>query len=199
MDDYALTIIGQSPSSTRLTRVVAICNCGTIKTYDKATLFRKTGRTVSCGCKRKAIATQTATKHGKSNSSEYKAWSSMIQRTTNLKNKDWERYGGKGITVCEDWKEFSNFYKDMGDRPEGCELDRIDNDKGYCANNCHWTTHIENCYNQNRSTKVMYLGKQLTIRDLAILGNVPIHTMKHRWHYYKNVEDCLHPPTKEKE
>jgi hypothetical protein len=74
---------------------------------------------------------------------EYNTWSSMIQRCNNKRNNNYENYGGRGITVCEDWLIFKNFYKDMGERGLGLTLDRIDNDKGYYKENCRWASKSE--------------------------------------------------------
>ena len=72
----------------------------------------------------------------------------MKARCSNKKSTHYDRYGGRGITVCARWKRFENFYKDMGERPEGLTLDRIDNNGNYEKSNCRWVTHKENCNNR---------------------------------------------------
>lgn len=70
----------------------------------------------------------------------YGSWSEMIQRCTNPKNKDWKNYGARGITVCPKWRTFSGFLEDVGEKPQGMTLDRIDNDRGYLPGNWRWAS-----------------------------------------------------------
>lgn len=85
----------------------------------------------------------------------YRSWDSMKQRCLNKNNVAYNRYGGAGITVCTSWLDYSNFLKDMGERPKGKTLDRIDGTKGYYKENCRWATVSE----QRRNSKTYKHGK----------------------------------------
>lgn len=92
----------------------------------------------------------TMTTHGMSDTATYRSWGSMIQRCCNPNNPRYPEWGGRGIKVCERWLSFENFLADMGERPEGLTLDRIDNEGHYEPGNCRWSTHREQRMNQRR-------------------------------------------------
>ena len=78
----------------------------------------------------------------------YYVWADMKRRCSNPSDKSWKDYGGRGITFCAAWEHFANFAADMWPRPDGLELDRKDNNKGYCKDNCHWVTRPKNAQNK---------------------------------------------------
>lgn len=93
--------------------------------------------------------------HGMSATKIYKAWQTMLERCRSPNNWKYKDYGGRGITVCEQWYSFVNFYNDMGDRPEGTTIDRIDNDLGYYKENCKWSTPTEQALNRRKRNGYM--------------------------------------------
>ena len=115
--------------------------------------------------------------HGKTGSKEYSIWVNMKQRCLNPNNTSWRNYGGRGITICKRWLKFENFYADMGERPKGLTLDRIDNDKGYSPQNCRWTTMKvqalnRSSFNENKSTghrNVYYLNRTDQIKNYQVI------------------------------
>lgn len=135
--------IGMLLSVERLpnSRFRCICDCGNERIL-KVGHFNS-GTMKSCGCHWKT---------GKTGSRESMSFSNMMARCHNPKNKRYKDYGGKGIVVCDEWKNnFRQFYKDMGDCPDGHQIDRIDNTKGYSKDNCRWVNPKENMRNTSIS------------------------------------------------
>jgi hypothetical protein len=96
------------------------------------------------------------TTHGLTDTPEHRSWAHMKNRCTNPNNDAWKHYGGRGIRVCDSWLEsFEQFLADMGERPNGTSLDRIDVDGHYEPGNCRWATAVEQNNNQRRTRKVV--------------------------------------------
>ncbi len=147
------------------------CDCGATGVYKGRNLT--IGKTKSCGCWHEEVLRNPAKKHGhtsreKGVSSEWNAWKAMKQRCQNPNNRNWKRYGGRGITVCERWQDFVNFFQDMGKKPSPkLTIERVNNDGGYSKDNCIWASRSVQNRNTNRNKFVTFNGKSQTIKDWA--------------------------------
>lgn len=121
----------------------------------------------------------------------YISWEGMHYRCRNLTNPSYNRYGGRGISVSKEWSDFSKFLEDMGEKPEGYSLDRIDNDKDYSKENCRWASVEEQQNNKCNSVYIKFHGFNLTLAQWAKKLNIPVSTIKSRYYRNKNVEKIL--------
>lgn len=110
----------------------------------------------------------------------YSIWQGMRRRCLNPKSRMWNDYGGRGITICDRWNSFHAFAADMGERPPGYSLDRIDNDKGYSPENCRWATRQQQQRNQRRAVYVVIDGVQHRAIELAEVAGVKTDTILER-------------------
>lgn len=127
-----------------------LCKCGKSgKHYGSDLKARKSLQCIDCH--NRDLAKRKYEMHGGSKTETYNIWKNMLRRCLNPKDPHYDRYGGRGITLCPRWNIYSEFLADMGERPDRMELDRIDNDGNYCPENCRWVTHRENCLNRDNS------------------------------------------------
>lgn len=154
------------------------CDCGSV--VKKRKCHVTSGNTKSCGCARRKLPCK---KDGTSyiGSKTYRCWSNMLSRCNSKNNPNYQRYGGRGIKVCDRWKIFANFLEDMGDKPSRLSLDRIDNNKGYSKENCRWATTKEQSRNTRANIVVEYEGKKYILSDLSRKLGIPAVTLKRRY------------------
>lgn len=126
------------------------------------------GRVSSCGCVGAAVQKSHATTHGMKGTATYDSWRGAKGRCTNPDDKNYPRYGGRGIKVCQEWQEsFENFLSDMGERPDGTALDRIDVNGDYEPGNCRWATATQQARNRRRPVYVERNGKKAHLSEVA--------------------------------
>ena len=164
------TVLGEAPpkGKNKQDAYFCRCDCGTERVISRYELT--TGRSKSCGCLQKEVAkevvVQRCTTHGMSKSNTYKIWATMVQRCTNPNSTKYADYGGRGITVCERWRNsFSDFLADMGERPDGLSIERLDNYKGYNPENCVWADSFTQARNTRRTGRVTVNDKTKSITD----------------------------------
>jgi len=169
--------------TSRHAKLKCACDCGIIKLVNKSSLLAHDSE--SCGCLQRQLLSIKTTTHGKYHSLEYKAWAYMRTRATNPNHKHWGRYGGRGITVCERWKTFENFFEDMGEKPfPKAQLDRIDNDGNYELENCRWATPQENASNKSNTIWITLNGETKTLAEWSEITGMKKDTIKARINTY---------------
>lgn len=164
----------------------AQCVCGKTKLVY---LHHLTGGvSTSCGCVGYG-------KHRMTDSREYRSWSSMRGRCLSKSNDRYHQYGGRGVTICPDWDSFETFLRDMGYRPEGTSLGRIDNDKGYCKENCRWETPKQQARNRTVTVRIDGESASDISEKLGMKYITLVTRIKRGW----SEEDAVNTPVLDKE
>jgi len=148
-----------------------ICACGT--TFNATASNIISGNTKSCGCRKRRVSSDALRTHGLYGTRAHCIWQNMMRRCYDTKNLAFPNYGGRGITVCDRWHDLRNFYLDMGERPKGRSLDRVNNDLGYSPDNCRWATLTQQARNKRSNTLVERDGIKKTIAEWAEITGIP--------------------------
>lgn len=167
-----LTVIKRVDNRNKKVMYECLCTCGNNVIVSMSHLVNN--HTKSCGCLKLL--------HGMSKTYIFKTWSNMVERCTTITHKQYNDYGGRGITVCDEWlNDFNRFYEDMGDRPtEQHSLDRIKNDLGYSKENCRWATRKEQQNNIRSNVVLTYSNETLTLPQWAEKTGISYYALQHR-------------------
>lgn len=184
MKFHRLTVIERAENDKRGRACwLCRCECGNLCVVCGKNLLN--GNTKSCGCYQREKVKQLHTTHGMCGTSIYTTWQRMINRCENSKAKDFDRYGGRGIKVCERWHIFQNFYDDVSILPhfgeKGYTLDRIDNDGDYCPENVRWADINTQNRNTRQNINVEYNGIEMCLTDAAAASGIEYQTLRQRY------------------
>jgi len=191
------TYCGKIPARNILCK----CDCGNETTTSFTSV--RNGASKSCGCSMAEFVSKSKIKHGLclnkngNKTSIYTTWLKMKHRCLNSNNKDFQHYGGRGITVCERWlTSVENFYKDMGDKPDkNYSIERIDVNENYCPENCKWILKKLQNRNQRTSKYIEYNNKQLLLSEWCKELNLNYSMLRHRVNDLKmDFEDAIKYP-----
>lgn len=161
--------------------VTCRCDCGNTIDALLGNLVR--GNTTSCGCRAREVTSERVKIHGDTGSRLYWVWNNMVSRTTNPQARRYSDYGGRGITVCPEWRSsYSTFMAwaiSHGYQP-GLQIDRVDNSGPYSPSNCAWATRKQQCRNTRRNVIVTYNGRSMTLIEASELSGIPYGTLARR-------------------
>lgn len=198
-----LTVIGEAPPRVKPCGAIdkcsiCKCECGTIKVFRNCHL--SSGRSRSCGCLRKDKRPNFHYIHGHARtgkiSATWRCWSLMKSRCSNPKDNNFKRYGGRGISVCKRWDRFENFLHDMGEKPNGKQIDRINNNGNYDPGNCRWATRKQQTRNTRRNIFMTFRGTTACLSELCEKFKMGYHTVYARLGMGWSVESALSTPVR---
>lgn len=185
-----LTVLGYTGRPKRQTTWLCLCDCGKQVTNVLSSNLRR-GCTQSCGC----YNFDRITVHGGSYTSTYQVWKAMKRRCLSPKSASFKDYGGRGITICERWRQFKNFLADMGERPSPkYSIDRIDVNGNYEPDNCRWATRQEQARNTRKNRIVEYQSRKMPLVEACELAGEDHLLVRGRLHLGWPLEAALTTP-----
>lgn len=201
-----LTVLKRVPCQVKSVVWECLCSCGSKKNVRSGDIV--SGRTVSCGCRGREVAAENGRLnvgkkqdrhgHARRNTSTYGIWRGMKQRCLNKNSGEYVNYGGRGISVCDRWLVFDNFLADMGERPEGHHIDRINNDGNYEPANCRWVTPKQNQRHTRKSRMVEAFGEVRCLAEWAELKGIRALTIHKRLRRGMDAEQALATPVEKR-
>lgn len=185
-----LTVLGLAPQRCgNRRRWFCRCICGTVIDPIEYTLVH--GNSTSCGCGRR----DSVVTHGRARTPEHRTWIRIHSRCTNPKATGYRNYGGRGIKVCERWNSFEAFFVDMGPRPGPQHtIERKDNEKDYCPDNCCWATRKQQARNRRTNRLLTYHGETLPVIAWAERLGMTKETIAARLRYGWSIERVIETP-----
>lgn len=187
-----LVVLRKDPETitSKVIRWVCLCECG--KSHNTTAGNLKKGHVQSCGCYKIDKAKTNTLKHGHTAgghtrfSGAYKSWAKMRERVISETCVNYDDYGGRGITIAPEWDSFEQFYKDMGPRPQGFSIERVDNQGMYEKGNCIWADRFIQANNKRNNVKIEWMGVSKAIgvwaRDTGIPRDVLYKRIfTHKW------------------
>lgn len=179
------TVIERAPNVGRHVHWLCRCDCGNTGMISSTNLVE--GKSRSCGC----LQLDTVTTHNMIDTPEYATWISMRSRCYTKTNASYPGYGARGIKVCARWQSFENFLADMGNRPEGHTLDRIDPNGDYSPENCRWATPETQSNNRRNNWLLTFDGRTQTVAQWAKEVGISKNTLLGRLKWGWPTEDAL--------
>lgn len=131
------------------------------------------------------------TTHGSTPRLVYLAWTEMKRRCRDPRRREYPRYGGRGIAICARWESFTAFRDDMGPRPDGASLDRIDNEGNYEPSNCRWAVPIVQANNRRNNIRLSFCGESLTLAEWSRRTGIPYGALHRRVRKHWSIERTL--------
>lgn len=194
-----LVVIGVDDRGTRKTYLYCQCDCGTVKSIRSDGLL--SGAVKSCGClKREQDKTNLTAnhKHKMSHTRPYVIWQGMKSRCYNHNDSRYDRYGGRGVTVCDEWRDdFTAFYEWAlkNGYEDNLTIDRIDNDKGYSPDNCRWADTETQCRNRSTNINITIGNSTRTLTEWCEIFELDFKTVDARYQRdkYRGIEDLFKP------
>lgn len=192
-----LTVLALGKASNRSKDRMWLCQCDCGNTKLANDMRLKNGYIRSCGCLVSQKAKEAQTTHGLSKTPLYAVWRGIKARCNNPNCKAYSNYGGRGITVCDEWNNsFESFmeWAVSNGYNESLSIDRIDNDKGYYPYNCRWVDVYVQANNMSHNKRFSYNGETHTLADWSRILNVNYTSLKKRYDSGWSVEDIVNKP-----